>query len=378
MSYKISFQKNQLGFLKSYLKVADKDFGRYLIVNLSKESDGKYMSFELSTKEVDVVTKLKNDSVEFDSGTEMSLTFPLSDFYNFVSLLSDDESVTLADSIFKTKKGEYPIRELSQEIARQSIVSLVDNAFTSIKLTQLEKLKILKGFIGSDIKGQDAILFQGGNYSAFGESQACTVIGDGSDSEPVYLSPRMVEVLDMIDSESVTLNLQKTQNIIVIRHDDTIYFFKVNKKYKVPDLMSDTFKSRWLHDYPVKVKFNDFLNVLNKFKVLSSDESIKLLYKFKLENGNMMIQTMNNQSGSAFESIEAVIPDELNGLEFPLSVGHTLTALKAFNPKVTENIYMYLKPYDETKAVKWVSSFGVRDMADEKVLVVLPTLSQMM
>ena len=375
MGYKITLQKNQLGFLKNYKKVNDKEFGKYLILNLSKESSGKYMAFELTTTEVDVVTKLPNETLELTDCTEKSLTFRLSDFHSFIDLVTDEE-IILEDNIFKTKNGSYPICELSNEVSRQTIVSLINKDFTQIKLTQLEKLKVLKSYIGSEEEKMDAILYQNDNYSAYGGAYFCTVIGSGTQSDPVYLSPRMVDVLDSMDIESVTINLQKEQNVIVIKHEETIYFFKINKKYRVPDLVSETLKPKWCHQYKVQIKLDDFTNILNKFKVLSDEESIKLLYKFTLVNNTMRIETMNSVSGQAFESINAEYSTELEGIDIPLSVGHTLTALKAFAPNSVENVTLFLKPDNPEVSPSWVSSFGLQGDDDESLFVILPTLSK--
>lgn len=375
MDYKITFQKDQLGFLKNYTKVNDKESGKYIILNLSIEESGKYMSFELTTNEVDVVTKLQNDTLELNGCTEKSLTFKLSDFYSFISLVNESDTIVLEDNIFKIRNGNYPIRELSEKVSRQTVVSLIDRNFTKIKLTQLEKLKTLKSYIGATASNMDAILYQNNNYTAYSDVYSCVVQGEEQESDPIYLTPRMVDVLNSMDIESVTINLQKEQNIIVIKHGETLYFFKLNKRYKVPYLLDERYKHKWHHEFKVKLQLSDFTNVLTKFRVLADDEISNLFFKFKLVNNKMKIETMNSTSGCAYEFITASYPAELENVEIPLSVDNTLLALKAFMSSPVEELTMLLKPEDPEKEIPWVSSFSVQGDDDPNMFVIIPVLA---
>lgn len=323
----------ELDFLSVYRIVKDSSpLGNKLKIEVGngkvKYSQKTELSFLTTEKENEDLTE------EFD------LLIDLDSFVNFISSVGKDEKITISKTgVSLSKDNHYNFENFTLAFPNVTdILKMVEDSkstSTSLVIKDIDKLNVIKQFVGKDTLETVALLK--GKLLSTDRMRIAYTSTDSTSIENYFLSK---QAMDLIKSETE------------IFLSDKFYYFKIAdvtcifnwKEYKVPDLLSPNAYANFNQTNHIIIEKSKLLQALTRMNFFVTNNENNRIF-LTVNSDNLLIE--NRDFNKSHEKIEIKTNDtSLEGLVFIISCPNLISIIKQLQGN---DIYLYFNPDEASR-----------------------------
>jgi len=335
------FTKQELDFLKIFEKCAVRE--SFFQIKAIKEK----VYFSQYSDIVKLVTVLENKT-----GQEFEFALKTSQFCSMLNVTREDEAISIDDGCVKFGNDsmyQFEIQEFSLLENPETYLQILGETKDTFQLKNLDFISSIKNFI-SPVEQFSTVALQNNHFVASNEIVLGVVNTENKVAHDNLFFPAIFsDIVSVISDTEVSVSLLQqdtASQFFGIKIQDTFVFLPNRNDYKLPYVFKADIMALYNHPHKVQFKREDFLNALNRIKVLSLSNVGSRLY-VNFETDKMVLETKDDEYGK--EVISAIVPPELQGFYIILSTKFLLDIASRLNG---ENLFLYAINSKDIPAVK--------------------------
>lgn len=329
------------------MKVKPKDLDFLSIYKIVKDSSplGNKLRIEVKNGNVRYSQKtelsfLTTEKDNSDITEEFELLIDLQSFTDFISSVGKEEEIEVSKTgVSLSKDNHYNFENFTLAFPNVTdILKMVEDSkltSTSLVIKEVDKLNVIKQFVGKDTLETVALLK--GKLLSTDRMKIAYTSTDLVSQENYFLSK---QAIDLIKSE--------TELFL----SDKFYYFNVNevlcifnwKEYKVPDLLSPNAYANFNQTNHVIVDKTKLLQVLTRMNFFVTNNENNRIF-LTVNSDNLLIE--NRDFNKSHDKVELKTSDtSLNGLVFIISCPNMISIVKQLQGS---DIYLYFNPDEASR-----------------------------
>lgn len=329
------------------MKVKPKDLDFLSIYKIVKDSSplGNKLRIEVKNGKVRYSQKtelsfLTTEKDNSDITEEFELLIDLQSFTDFISSVGKEEEIEVSKTgVSLSKDNHYNFENFTLAFPNVTdILKMVEDSkltSTSLVIKEVDKLNVIKQFVGKDTLETVALLK--GKLLSTDRMKIAYTSTDLVSQENYFLSK---QAIDLIKSE--------TELFL----SDKFYYFNVNevlcifnwKEYKVPDLLSPNAYANFNQTNHVIVDKTKLLQVLTRMNFFVTNNENNRIF-LTVNSDNLLIE--NRDFNKSHDKVELKTSDtSLNGLVFIISCPNMISIVKQLQGS---DIYLYFNPDEASR-----------------------------
>ena len=231
-------------------------------------------------------------------------------------IFSEEDGIKLGNnSWYKPKTFQYDNRNFD---LIQALIS--DGNIKKYNLTDLDKIGKAKSFIGNPFtKDFDCIRADNGNFTtSYADDKVSVILKNNIKNlnESFFIDKTIYNVVKLMGLDEINISYLIDKKYYMFAIENEFFMFYPEKRYEIPNLNEDQFKSLYFHSDIICVDRKYLLEVLNRLNLITSKDYQNRIY-FNLSKGSVEIECKDG--AEAKENIPASISDNLVGHTFILS-----------------------------------------------------------
>ena len=320
----MKISKSKLNFLQLYSAVSGSSSKNFYNDKLKIEVGDNTSYFSIISDSITLITEVQG---EFQSGESFEVMIPVKNLVGLLNSLSDDTIVSITENnITFNSKARYSfekVDEVTPDKAKEILDSFSDKAFTTDKLSEINKLQPLLKFTGKD--QMSSIVYDRGHYFSSNSIVMANIPVTGNPSRRINISPGMCSLMKILEVEG--------NSITVNRYDNGVYQFKLGEtnvfvpetESEIPDIHGTDKFEEMNHLHNVKIDANELLPVLTRMThVVTEKDSSSVSFVFQKDT--IVIGT--KKYNESVESIEAEVSEDIIDTKIIFSLDNFLSCIQ--------------------------------------------------
>lgn len=329
------------------MKIKPKDLDFLSVYKIVKDSSplGNKLRIEVKNGKVRYSQKtelsfLTTEKENADLTEEFELLIDLQSFTDFIGSVGKDEEVTISKTgVSLSKDNHYNFENFTLAFPNvNDILQMVENSkstSTSLVIKDIDKLNVIKQFVGKDTLETVALLK--GKLLSTDRMRIAYTSTDLVSTENYFLSK---QAIDLIKSETELFLSDKFYHFNI---GEVLCIFNW-KEYKVPDLLSPTAMNNFNQTNHIVLDKSKLLQVLTRMNFFVTNNENNRIF-LTVNSDNLLVE--NRDFNKSHDKVELKIGDStLEGLVFIISCPNFISIIKQLQGN---DIHFYFNPDESSR-----------------------------